>query len=191
MLEHLRQVIGLRGYGQRDPLNEYKAEAFNLFEAMIAKLREARHRAADAGRDRAAAAAGGAAELALHGGAPDRSARPARTRLAPARRWRRRWPATATARARARNPNDPDDLGQGRPQRGVPVRLGQEIQALPRALRVDASAAHKRNGREIPAVIFICRPVVGAGPADAEAAGWNHRCCAGAWQAGGRRRAAR
>ena len=41
MLEHLRQVIGLRGYGQRDPLNEYKAEAFSLFEAMIAHLREA------------------------------------------------------------------------------------------------------------------------------------------------------
>ena len=35
MLEHLRQVIGLRGYGQRDPLNEYKAEAFSLFEAMM------------------------------------------------------------------------------------------------------------------------------------------------------------
>src|SRR5438876_5132876 len=34
MLEHLRQVIGLRGYGQRDPLIEYKAESFNLFEAM-------------------------------------------------------------------------------------------------------------------------------------------------------------
>ena len=41
MLEHLRQVIGLRGYGQRDPLNEYKAEAFNLFEAMTSNLREA------------------------------------------------------------------------------------------------------------------------------------------------------
>ena len=41
MLEHLRQVIGLRGYGQRDPLNEYKAEAFALFEAMVAHLREA------------------------------------------------------------------------------------------------------------------------------------------------------
>jgi len=41
MLEHLRQVIGLRGYGQRDPLNEYKEEAFNLFEAMISRLREA------------------------------------------------------------------------------------------------------------------------------------------------------
>ena len=41
MLEHLRQVIGLRGYGQRDPLNEYKAEAFELFEAMIQRMREA------------------------------------------------------------------------------------------------------------------------------------------------------
>src|SRR5436190_16671031 len=41
MLEHLRQVIGLRGYGQRDPLNEYKSESFTLFEALIAKLREA------------------------------------------------------------------------------------------------------------------------------------------------------
>ena len=41
MLEHLRQVIGLRGYGQRDPLNEYKAEAFSLFEAMSTRLREA------------------------------------------------------------------------------------------------------------------------------------------------------
>ena len=40
MLEHLRQVIGLRGYGQRDPLNEYKAEGFNLFEAMSTNLRE-------------------------------------------------------------------------------------------------------------------------------------------------------
>jgi preprotein translocase subunit SecA len=40
MLEHLRQVIGLRGYGQRDPLNEYKAEAYTLFEALSQNLRE-------------------------------------------------------------------------------------------------------------------------------------------------------
>ncbi len=40
MLDHLRQVIGLRGYGQRDPLNEYKAEAFSLFETMSQSLRE-------------------------------------------------------------------------------------------------------------------------------------------------------
>jgi preprotein translocase subunit SecA len=41
MLDHLRQVIGLRGYGQRDPLQEYKSEAFGLYEAMTAHLREA------------------------------------------------------------------------------------------------------------------------------------------------------
>ena len=41
MLDHLRQVVGLRGYAQRDPLNEYKAEAFSLFEAMSQHLREA------------------------------------------------------------------------------------------------------------------------------------------------------
>src|ERR1700736_5528411 len=34
MFEHLRQVVGLRGYGQRDPLNEYKSESFHLFETM-------------------------------------------------------------------------------------------------------------------------------------------------------------
>jgi preprotein translocase subunit SecA len=39
-VEHLRQVIHLRGYGQRDPLNEYKTEGYALFEAMISKLRE-------------------------------------------------------------------------------------------------------------------------------------------------------
>jgi preprotein translocase subunit SecA len=39
-LEHLRQVIGFRSYGQRDPLNEYKSEGFHLFEAMLSSLRE-------------------------------------------------------------------------------------------------------------------------------------------------------
>ncbi|MCU0837638.1 MAG: preprotein translocase subunit SecA [Rhodospirillales bacterium] len=39
-LDHLRQGIGLRAYGQRDPLNEYKREAFALFEAMLERLRE-------------------------------------------------------------------------------------------------------------------------------------------------------
>ena len=40
-LEHLRQVIGFRAYGQRDPLNEYKSEAFVLFESLLSRLREA------------------------------------------------------------------------------------------------------------------------------------------------------
>ena len=38
-LEQLRQVIGLRSYGQRDPLIEYKKEAFNLFENLLDKLK--------------------------------------------------------------------------------------------------------------------------------------------------------
>jgi preprotein translocase subunit SecA len=36
----LRQGIGLRAYGQRDPLNEYKTEAFNLFDEMLTRLRD-------------------------------------------------------------------------------------------------------------------------------------------------------
>ncbi|MCH8953165.1 MAG: preprotein translocase subunit SecA [Proteobacteria bacterium] len=39
MLEHLRSVVGLRGYAQRDPLNEYKSEAFALFEGLLSQLR--------------------------------------------------------------------------------------------------------------------------------------------------------
>ncbi|PZX18920.1 protein translocase subunit secA [Palleronia aestuarii] len=39
MLEHLRSVVGFRGYAQRDPLNEYKNEAFQLFEGMLDSLR--------------------------------------------------------------------------------------------------------------------------------------------------------
>ena len=39
-LEHLRQVVGWRGYAQRDPLNEYKSEAFELFNALISRWHE-------------------------------------------------------------------------------------------------------------------------------------------------------
>ncbi len=39
-LDHLRQGIGLRSYGQRDPLNEYKREAFTLFEGLLGSLRQ-------------------------------------------------------------------------------------------------------------------------------------------------------
>ncbi len=41
VLDHLRQVIGFRGYAQRDPLNEYKTESFELFEGLLNRLREA------------------------------------------------------------------------------------------------------------------------------------------------------
>ncbi len=39
-LEHLRSVVGFRGYAQRDPLNEYKNESFQLFESLLDGLRE-------------------------------------------------------------------------------------------------------------------------------------------------------
>ncbi|MGR3633645.1 MAG: preprotein translocase subunit SecA [Limimaricola soesokkakensis] len=39
MLEHLRSVVGFRGYAQRDPLNEYKTESFQLFEGLLDGLR--------------------------------------------------------------------------------------------------------------------------------------------------------
>jgi len=39
-LDHLRQGIGLRAYGQKNPLNEYKREAFDMFQDMLARLRE-------------------------------------------------------------------------------------------------------------------------------------------------------
>jgi preprotein translocase subunit SecA len=39
-LDHLKQGIGLRAYGQKDPLNEYKREAFDLFEVMLNTLRQ-------------------------------------------------------------------------------------------------------------------------------------------------------
>ena len=38
-LEHLRQVVGLRGYAQKDPLEEFKREAFNLFEGLLYKIK--------------------------------------------------------------------------------------------------------------------------------------------------------
>ncbi len=40
MLDHLRQAVSLRGYAQRDPLNEYKSEAFELFEHLLNRLRQ-------------------------------------------------------------------------------------------------------------------------------------------------------
>jgi preprotein translocase subunit SecA len=39
-LDHLRSVVGFRGYAQRDPLNEYKSEGFDLFQAMLGNLRQ-------------------------------------------------------------------------------------------------------------------------------------------------------
>ena len=140
-LEHLRQVIGLRGYGQRDPLNEYKSESFTLFEHMLARLREAvtgqlmhvelsrqegappldaaelppieaHHRDPTTGEDEFALEAAGAGIAAVA------SAAPARTRKA----------------AQGPNPADPSTWGKVQRNALCPCRVWQEIQALPRRL---------------------------------------------------------
>ena len=153
MLDHLRQVIGFRGYAQRDPLNEYKTESFELFQAMLARLREvvtaqlmrveliqrppplvpdedvgtlqATHIDATTGENEVMA------------------------ETAP---LRRRSPRGTGALPPRRRPERSRDLGQGRPQRALPLRLRQEIQALPRPHRL--STACRRNearvGRSAP-----------------------------------------
>ena len=159
MLDHLRQVIGLRGYGQRDPLNEYKAEAFSLFEAMSQSLREAvtaqlmrveiqaapppeqqpmplpameAHKIDPiTGEDEMALAMAGAETLARHG--------------IGGRCARRRHGTLRGAGAGAQSER-PDQLGQSRPQRAMSLRLRQEIQALPRAIRCSGvEAGHRRQ----------------------------------------------
>ena len=124
MLDHLRQVIGLRGYGQRDPLQEYKSEAFGLYEAMTAHLREAvtaqlmRVEIVPPEEQQPVLPAMEAHKLDPNTGEDEMAF--ANASLVP--RGRRRRPRSEKSRK----------LGQGRPQRGLPLRLRQEVQALPR-----------------------------------------------------------
>ncbi len=138
MLEHLRQVIGLRGYGQRDPLNEYKAEVVQPVRGDEHQSARSGDVAIDAGRDQDGAA-GGRRRRCPTWRRTRSIRRPARTRW----RWpmRRCVPAFAgngngTARAADAQSQRSDELGQGRPQRSLPVRLRQEVQALPRPVRL-------------------------------------------------------
>ena len=93
--------------------------------------------AADARRDRAAAAGPGSAQPAADAGASLQSEH-RRGRVGAGRGGRRDAGARRHHAAPRRGPQSERsvDLGQGRPQRGVPVRLRQEVQALPRAIRV-------------------------------------------------------
>ena len=129
-LELLRQVIGLRGYGQRDQLNEYKSEAFGLYEAMTAHLREAV-----------------TAQLMRVEIVPPEEQQP----VLPAMEAHKLNPDTGEdemafasaslvpqAGAADRDPQKSRKLGQGRPQRGLPLRLRQEVQALPRQVRLSS-----------------------------------------------------
>ena len=129
-LDHLRQYVGLRGYGQRDPLNEYKGEAFELFESLLVQLRsdvvrQLMHiqiQPSAPPLDRPVAARKCAPSISIRSRARTRSAdRHSRVRRGPSR-------GCATGCRSQR----PANLGQGAAQRALPVRIGPEIQALPR-----------------------------------------------------------
>ena len=94
-MDHLKEGIGLRGYGQRDPLTEYKKEAFDMFQEMIEHLKEVVVEqlfkvridagGSGAGQDRARRAAGSPIALAGEPGqqsGPSMPAAPAPTRAA-------------------------------------------------------------------------------------------------------------
>ena len=141
-LDHLRQGIGLRAYGQRDPLNEYKSEAFALFNAMLDELKE-RVTAMLARVDARAAARAGvpAAAGAGDGAAPAADARRVRRRAGDGAGGRCRAgrsgprPVRRSAhpvRSDAVDPNDPATWRNASTECAVPVRVREEIQALPR-----------------------------------------------------------
>ena len=153
-LEHLRSVVGFRGYAQRDPLNEYKSEGFQLFESLLNKLRsevtrmlahvqvmtaeeqqamiaqmQARAQAAQA----EAMAAATASEAAFN--APARE--PAMATMGAGAGPAPAPPGGAGSgqrrrRGRRDRPGRRGDLVPQRPQRPLPLRLGQKIQTLPR-----------------------------------------------------------
>ena len=134
-LDALRQVIHLRAYAQKTPLNEYKSEAFALFERMLTTVRE----------DVTRMLANAHFEMS-----PEAYAPPlpnfVTTHIDPLtgdeRRVRAgRQPAVGTARhrpqrgrrlCRHRRGNADRVAGDDLAQRDVPVRVGQEVQALPR-----------------------------------------------------------
>ena len=115
-IDHLKEGIGLRGYGQRDPLTEYKREAFDLFQAMVERVkgavverlfkvqveRESQVELPIMTRD----ARRPASHAANRRRPPPRWPPPAQRRLAPprGRRWVTRWAATTRVPAgRGRN----------------------------------------------------------------------------------------
>jgi preprotein translocase subunit SecA len=109
-LDHLRQGIHLRGYGQRDPLNEYKREAFALFEAMLTNLRQTvtqvlSHLEIRMQPQQAAVAEAEAEPLAATGTDNPRPLRPARPMPSPG-------PGTGAQAARSAAITQPDSWGK-------------------------------------------------------------------------------
>ena len=123
-LDHLRQGIGLRAYGQRDPLNEYRGEAFSMFENMLASLREQVTQLLSH------------VELRIAG--PEEEASPVPERRAPQMKETRRDPALAGAGA-----------GAG----AAAGALADEAPALPAGGGAGRAPAPREAGEPAPAAV--------------------------------------
>ncbi|BDY14479.1 protein translocase subunit SecA [Sulfitobacter pontiacus] len=131
-LEHLRSVVGFRGYAQRDPLNEYKNESFQLFESMLDSLRtevtqklgqirpmteEEQQQILSQMQERQAAAQVNAAQAA-----EENSEAPASTAAA----------ASGSTAVAGFDENDPSTWGTPARNDECPCGSGKKVQALPR-----------------------------------------------------------
>ena len=150
-LDHLKEGIGLRGYGQRDPLVEYKKESFQMFQALMDRIDEeilrwsflyqpvatpeARARAggrAGAWRERARGARARPRARARAGRREDRAAEPLVQRpLGDAVGLRPHGAAAGGLGRHGRGADRPPRGAEGRPQRPLPLRQRQEVQEVP------------------------------------------------------------
>lgn len=145
-LDALRSVIGLRGYAQRDPLNEFKTEAFSLFESLLDNLRFETTRILSSIRVEPAAAPPSmprqpqnmqAARVDPMTGQPvtgeGAATRPAGT--VP------RGPAATRAAAATINPNDPSTWGRVQRNAPCPCGSGKKYKHCHGAINVGAGGA--------------------------------------------------
>ena len=131
-LDHLRQGIGLRAYGQRDPLNEYKAESFEMFENMLASLREQTTQLLS--------------HVELRVAGPDEEDSPVPERRAPQMQETRRDPALARAGAGAPADGPPAlPPGGGGGRAPAPREAGEPAQAAAGNGTVRRAAFDQRN----------------------------------------------
>ena len=115
-LIQLREGIGLRAFGQRDPLTEYKQESFQMFEGMLKRLRDSVVLLLARGELRRAEA-------------PVEQAKPNLVQASAAAQSMKAAAGASMAAAdtTGRDPNNLETLGQSRAQRSVPLWQWQEI----------------------------------------------------------------
>ena len=128
-IDHLKEGIGLRGYGQRDPLIEYKKESFELFTLMKERIEDQivqyLFRLQPVPREEGEAAAARTARAAPRARRDAFAPRSGQRQLLLRRR--------GVGRSGRQGRDHPAPGAQGRPQRPVPLRLGQEVQEMPRS----------------------------------------------------------